>query len=304
MTKLARTNSFDFARFSAATAVIFSHHFPIAGRIEPRWLGITWGGLAVDVFFLMSGYLIAKSIINKPDFSRFLAARVLRILPNLIFVLVLTSLVTLISFQNSENILGHLRYVLQNIVMLVRGGPYYGINGVFEGRPEHAINGSIWSLPYEVWCYFVLFAALVLLPRLRTVTMASLTVLCIAAWIQLDYTLPGTGINLGKLGMLGTPFFVGALFATTGNQIPLLSSPKMAWFSRGGDPSYGMYIFAWPVQQYCTLLIGNFWISMLVAFLVTTALGYCTWHGFERRFLANVERLAARFRGLRGAKQA
>jgi len=28
-------------------------------------------------------------------------------------------------------------------------------------------------------------------------------------------------------------------------------SRTMAWFSRGGDASYGTYIFAWPVQQFC-----------------------------------------------------
>ena len=65
--------------------------------------------------------------------------------------------------------------------------------------------------------------------------------------------------------------------------IGLGSSKAMAWFSKGGDASYGMYVFAWPVQQFAHLLIGSFWLSMLVAFLVTTAIGYGTWHGFEKR---------------------
>ena len=59
------------------------------------------------------------------------------------------------------------------------------------------------------------------------------------------------------------------------------SSKAMAWFSKGGDASYGMYVLAWPVQQFSMLLIEPFWLSMLAAFLVTTALGYGTWHGFE-----------------------
>ena len=73
--------------------------------------------------------------------------------------------------------------------------------------------------------------------------------------------------------------------------IGLGSSKAMAWFSRGGDPSYGMYIFAWPVQQFALLLIGSFWVSMLVAFLITTAIGYATWHTFEKRAMSYRHRL-------------
>ena len=59
----------------------------------------------------------------------------------------------------------------------------------------------------------------------------------------------------------------------------------MAWFSKGGDASYGMYVFAWPVQQFVLLLVAPFWLSLLVAFLVTAALGYATWHAYERRLM-------------------
>ncbi len=292
-----RANSFDFTRVVAASAVIFSHHFPIAGLNEPRWMGMTFGGAAVDVFFLMSGYLIAKSILANPDLPRFVAARILRILPNLIFVLALTSLITLVTFRNYEHWIGHVRYVLQNIVMLVRGGPYYQIPGVFEGQPETALNGSIWSLPYEVWCYFILYFTLLFSPaRLAAVTLSAYVVGAAALWQLVDFRLLGTGINLGILGSLGIPFFVGAALAAYGLAIPILRSPRFAWFGKGGDPSYGMYIFAWPVQQYCTMLIPNFWPSMAAAFLIITGLGYCTWHGFEKRALTKVDVLAARLR--------
>ena len=75
--------------------------------------------------------------------------------------------------------------------------------------------------------------------------------------------------------------------------IGLGSAKTMAWFSKGGDASYGMYVFAWPVQQFAHLLIGSFWLSLVVAFLVTTAIGYGTWHGFEKRAMAYRGRLRA-----------
>ena len=53
-----------------------------------------------------------------------------------------------------------------------------------------------------------------------------------------------------------------------------------------------MYVFAWPVQQFSLLLIEPFWLSMLAAFLTTTALGYGTWHTFEKRAMSYPTRLA------------
>jgi len=78
--------------------------------------------------------------------------------------------------------------------------------------------------------------------------------------------------------------------------IGLGSSRVMAWFSKGGDASYGMYVFAWPVQQFSLLLIEPFWLSMLAAFLTTTALGYATWHTFEKQALAYPNHFARMFR--------
>ncbi len=77
--------------------------------------------------------------------------------------------------------------------------------------------------------------------------------------------------------------------------VGLGSSRLMTWFSRGGDASYGMYVFAWPVQQFSLLLIGSFWPSMIVAFLVTVALGYTTWHAFEKRATTYPDRIAKRY---------
>jgi peptidoglycan/LPS O-acetylase OafA/YrhL len=79
--------------------------------------------------------------------------------------------------------------------------------------------------------------------------------------------------------------------------IGLGNSKAMAWFSKGGDASYGMYVFAWPVQQFSLLLIEPFWLSMLAAFVTTTALGYGTWHSFEKRAMSYSNRFARILQG-------
>jgi peptidoglycan/LPS O-acetylase OafA/YrhL len=49
-----RENSYDFVRFCAASAVLFSHHFDLAGRPEPPvpGYGEDFGELAVEIFFV------------------------------------------------------------------------------------------------------------------------------------------------------------------------------------------------------------------------------------------------------------
>jgi len=87
-------------------------------------------------------------------------------------------------------------------------------------------------------------------------------------------------------------------FALAAVVVAVGHSRTMPWFSRGGDASYGMYIFAWPVQQFRQLLITEFWSSLFVAFALTTALGYATWYLFERRALSYRARLAARLHAI------
>jgi peptidoglycan/LPS O-acetylase OafA/YrhL len=95
--------------------------------------------------------------------------------------------------------------------------------------------------------------------------------------------------NLVPIDTIFHPLTVAA--ATIG----LGSSRAMAWFSKGGDASYGMYVFAWPVQQFSLLLIEPFWLSMLAAFAATSMLGYATWHTFEKRALSYSDRFARIF---------
>jgi peptidoglycan/LPS O-acetylase OafA/YrhL len=292
----ARNNSFGFARCVAAAGVIFSHHFPISGYAEPRISGFTVGAISLYVFFLTSGYLICKSILGNPDFYRFVSARILRIIPNLFVVLALTSVTTLVYYSNSDHWMLHLRYIAQNLFMLVRGGPYYEIAGVFEERPLQALNGSLWSLPYEVWCYFLLFGILTLSAGAKRHVVVGALLICILIYWLPDVRLYPLALSSMHFAVLGAWFFTGATLSVFSLRIPLLSSPRMAWFARWGDPSYGMYILAWPVQQFCAAHINGFWTSMAGAMLIVTAFGYATWHGFERTAVGKADILAAWFR--------
>jgi peptidoglycan/LPS O-acetylase OafA/YrhL len=106
-----------------------------------------------------------------------------------------------------------------------------------------------------------------------------------------DYAVP-VGIAAFIVGLAvnaAVPFnsFVDAI-AVAAATIGLGSSRLMSWFSRGGDGSYGMYIYAWPIQQFSIMYIDNFWLSMVVAAAATIAVGYTTWHLFEKRCMTHV----------------
>ena len=53
---------------------------------------------------------------------------------------------------------------------------------------------------------------------------------------------------------------------------------------RLGDPSYGIYIFAWPVQQlvYAGDIARTPWAMFVTVGLISTVLGYVSWHFLER----------------------
>lgn len=68
-------NLFDFLRFLAAVMVIFSHSYALLKLNQP--FHFSTGEIAVFMFFIISGFLIAKSWDEQPDVKTFLRKRIL-----------------------------------------------------------------------------------------------------------------------------------------------------------------------------------------------------------------------------------
>lgn len=93
--KMQRKNSFDLLRLMAASMVIFSHSFPLAGQDsnEPIQRFTSYGslgGIAVDIFFIISGYLVADSYLRGNGPLCFIFKRCLRLFPALWGAIILT----------------------------------------------------------------------------------------------------------------------------------------------------------------------------------------------------------------------
>lgn len=121
-------NNFNLLRLIAALTVMFTHSYAMVGsglRFE-RDVTIHWGtgvgGLAVHVFFIISGYLITQSYVRSKDLKKYLAHRALRLLPGLLVALALSQW-------------AWIRY-----------------NG-YEGVPLKIFNAPLWTLGWEALCY-------------------------------------------------------------------------------------------------------------------------------------------------------
>ena len=110
---------------------------------------LSLGEVAVDGFFLLSGFLITKSMVLSKSLPEYMERRVLRIYPAFIVACVMCALV-LGPFVGAHP-LTRAPQTLIGLVFLKR--PYYP--GQLPGMPVPDLNGSMWSIPYEFRCYIV-----------------------------------------------------------------------------------------------------------------------------------------------------
>ena len=148
-----KENNFDILRITLAMIVVFYH---MGNLNDVSWLYAFPGHLAVECFFVISGFLITQSYLRNNDLRTYFKARFLRVYP-LYFIVITTSflvgaLITSFSFKEYF-INGGGVYLLSNLTFLNFIDP--ALPGVFESsnhiRP--AVNGALWTLKLEVMFY-------------------------------------------------------------------------------------------------------------------------------------------------------
>jgi peptidoglycan/LPS O-acetylase OafA/YrhL len=219
-------NNFNLLRMIAASAVLVSHAYPISlgeGTVEPleSLLKMNLGTLSVITFFAISGFFILQSFDHRNSLISFCVARILRIYPGLIVVLMLTLLVlgpTFTAMAQSDYFCNRatLLYLPHNISLKWL---QYDLPGVFRDNPfPDTINGSLWSLFYEVVCYGMVVAVGVLgLTRRKWRFSAFLGVyalgyLTLKPITLYSHDLAGLSFVLVRFHQLTLPFVVGMTF--------------------------------------------------------------------------------------------
>lgn len=161
-----RANNINLLRFIAAAAVLYFHMDFLLGKTGYEIMGQGLGSIAVNVFFLLSGYLIANSWAHSSSFLSYFIRRVVRIFPALIVVVMVTVFAigpafTTLSLEEYFSNPDTWKYL--QCILLSRTG---SLPGVFESVPyPSAVNGSLWTLRYEFAMYLLVPLVYVILDR-------------------------------------------------------------------------------------------------------------------------------------------
>jgi peptidoglycan/LPS O-acetylase OafA/YrhL len=161
-------NGFNLVRLVAALLVVVFHAFQLntvtPGAVDPltTWMlpNTDLGGIAVGVFFMVSGMFIAQSWARDPQPWRYALRRVVRIVPGLFACMLVTTViaVTFFSADGWRGLLGPApwRLIFGNTVLhwLQYNIPTseQALPGVLGGQP---MNGSLWTLYWEGRMYVV-----------------------------------------------------------------------------------------------------------------------------------------------------
>jgi peptidoglycan/LPS O-acetylase OafA/YrhL len=266
-------NAFDLLRLLAAIVVLVSHSWPVTGNAsEPfsTYLGNfdTGGGWAVSAFFVMSGFLVTRSVESR-DAGTYLAARAWRILPGLALATLFETFIVGPAFfpgTTMQYFEAGALWHLQNVVVF---GMQLGLPGVFTALPVQAVNSSLWTLPGECACYLVL-----LVPSFSVVPRRWSTLILLAVTAVLYVALSFAGYSWNHQGGMlfsATPLFFGLknmLFFFTGSvlwlwraDIPLngggaIAAVLLLVAARGSFTSQVAYHLALP---YLTLYAALAW---------------------------------------------
>lgn len=289
-------------RLIAAVLVVVSHTFPLSGQPALRITGVEdFGALGVSIFFVISGFLVTGSYLRDP--KTYLAKRLLRIEPGLIASLVVTvvALGFLTTAPAAEYWPKAALYVLRNALLYPAT---YELPGVFQAAPmAGVVNGVLWTLRLEFSFYLVL-----MLVRARLPWLLALAAGCALLWLALAFARPDWAAErvtriaflVGRNGFL---FFAGAALFVARTRVPLwlgaasalafpfigpLALPAaVIGLSRPGklpaDLSYGVYIYAFPIQQ-ALAVWGQ--LNLATAILAVLPFAAASWFLVEKPAMA------------------
>jgi peptidoglycan/LPS O-acetylase OafA/YrhL len=323
-------NRLDLARLLLATAVIFSHSFPLSyGDNSQEPLDFlsqhqkTLGGLAVDCFFAISGFLIVKSWLSSSSMAGYFRKRVLRIHPGYIVASIFSLVVAVFSCSEPLKYLSELRWRQFVFTFFSLGYGVLDAPGLaFPGNPHGGVNASLWTIQIEFYAYmavacyglfglfkyrrlWICFSSCVMFVYLAKVVrggdadaywrfgsmFASGATFYLfrdliprsPAWLVIAVTTLVAGCIWWPVFNIALPFAIPyILFYFT-----LVPAPKWAERLRGTDLSYGIYLYAFPIQQSLVhwFNLDGPWTLFAFATPLTYVLAYLSWHGVEKRAL-------------------
>jgi peptidoglycan/LPS O-acetylase OafA/YrhL len=288
-------NNYTLIRTILAASVIYFHSFVLSkatGYTDhlSAWLYpiTSVGGLAVQLFFFLSGLFVTQSLHRDRRVVGFALKRALRIWPGLFVCLAVTAIASCVVSGSAPLwryfvFDGLYEYILQNSVFHLT----WNIDSVFTGHTFASINGSIHTLPMESKMYVVLacLGLLGLVSKPSRIVVGGLVALGLAFCPPFLKALPFNLFDADYSQTAGALFLSGVIaygaaqwikpslwqgialglfaFAVSGTPHVILFFVFVMWFTIyvGQQPSigkivrptqdlsYGIYLYGWPCQQ-------------------------------------------------------
>ncbi|WP_025761904.1 acyltransferase family protein [Dyadobacter tibetensis] len=339
-------NNFHLIRFIAAVMVIYGHSYPLMGLGNLDYIQELSAGtfptahMGVCIFFSISGYLIAKSLLDSRTLMSYCWKRFLRIMPGLVVVVLFTIFVVgpiATNLPLSDYFSSNATFQYLKVMKIFPAYPDT-LPGVFQDIPATNVNGSLWTLAYEVTCYMLLLGFFIIL---RKYLGYAVLLLFAGVWgsyflwhdtlLQTHFPLRIIHLNLFDLFNFGLYFVVGSLLYLFRQWLPLKGwiavvlflafvlsyflSSTLGWlplsvigwvrylflpyfilyigfkppvwrnFEKIGDLSYGLYIYAYPVQQLVATFFLGEGLSVMGMFFISLVgvlpLAWMSWKFIE-----------------------
>ena len=292
-----------------------------------RLTGKSFAEIAVDVFFVTSGYLVSQSLLTRRSLLDFVVSRVLRIYPALITVVVLTAFmlgpaVSTYSLRDYFSVKSVYSYVVFDGTALTPFHLRSSLPGVFAANPfPDIVNGSLWTLPWEVWMYVslamiflvglhrgpslaLIWVGAMLLHLLHAFGWVSLPIYSAIALRFIVYFYSGVAFyryrDFVPLGLSGqallTAIFIVVSFAShTDVLLPVFVTYTVMYlalderlvlrrFCKGGDISYGVYLYSYPLQQLLVSWLGphDAYSNVGLSLMLTVPVAIASWLLIEK----------------------
>lgn len=236
----------QYLRGMAALFVVFFHLRslldPLIPNVKLGDLLFGQGGAGVDIFFIISGYIITLSTQSTHNASAksFIIKRFFRIYPPFIICLILFLIV--LYFLGAIFTPGQ---ILSSALLLhkdyTQGAPFFGYNILYPA----------WTLAYEVYFYAIFCVSLLISHRHR-VLISTLIILCSTVAIQFyfsgNFSLKASdtgGYGNGAYNFMASPmlieFIAGMWLYKIRNAMPKSSQWRLFYFLCGAFALFGIF---------------------------------------------------------------
>jgi peptidoglycan/LPS O-acetylase OafA/YrhL len=322
-----RQNNFNILRLIFALMVVMSHSVQgtdgnLRRDLVRRFFGVMdLGAIAVDCFFIASGYLIVQSWQRSPDMGEFLQKRIRRIFPGFLAASLFCAFIVgplgaldmgdyFQAFDFTNFAVG--AFSLQRPV----------IPPVFVGVGLHQVNGSMWTIFPEFVCYMavLVFGRLGAIANRRYWLALTIVFVGVYAIQRIGFAAPtstfrfATCFTVGgchylyrnsirldwKTAAAAAAILFVCMFSWRLSEMAIVLAapfvlfylafkpiPAIAGFNKLPDLSYGVYLYSFPIQALILWYVPSIspWVLMPVSALASLIAGTMSWYAVEQPFL-------------------